>query len=194
MIKTIYFDFDGVIAISESGGKAVAQNLSPLIGVPVDKISETFYKTGKSFLSGEDSVETFLEKFSQALGKEVTIENLASAYCKVPLNKKLIELIEKFKEKYSVELITNNNLFRFQMLQERNLLDVWQVFNKVHISSEKNKPKQQFIFELGEPSEALLIDNNQKFLNQVAEKGMKTLLFDSLKNDIVYLEKEINRI
>lgn len=193
-IRKIYFDFDGVLAISQSGGKAVSDSLGAILKIPGEKVFEAFQASGKPFLLGQQSVEVFLKVFSEKLGKTVKRRQLKKAYSQVPINKPLLDLIKDLQEHFSIELVTNNTRFRFDTLREKGIIDVWAIFNKVHISSELKKFKDEFLPKLSDLENCLLIDNNQSFLSEIAKEGAMTIYYDSTKHDIGYLRKSLQSL
>lgn len=192
-IQKIYFDFDGVLAISRSGGQAVAEKLGAILKTPGADVNKAFQESGKPFLLGQQSVDGFLKTLSKSLDKAVKLEQLKNAYTQVPINEPLVELIKELKEDHSVELVSNNSLLRFETLKEKQIIDVWKVFDKVHISAQLGKFKNEFLPE-GDPENSLLIDNNPEFLAEVAKKGAKTIYYDATKHDIDYLRQQLGTI
>lgn len=192
-IHTIYFDFDGVLAISESGGRAAAIELAKAIEADEETIFLAFKELGRGFLLGEN-VDEFLKKFSEKIGCEVTKEMLACAYSGIRLNKPLFDLFPKLKETCSVELISNNSKFRFDILKERGILDIWKVFDKIHVSAILVDFKQNFVLKFKDKENSVLIDNNQKFLEDVSKTGMNVIYYDSMKHDVDYLIREFRRM
>ncbi|MCX6742589.1 MAG: hypothetical protein NTX24_05490 [Candidatus Pacearchaeota archaeon] len=193
-IKTIYFDFDGVLAISESGGRAVSIKLSKETGIDVEKLLSIFKENGRAFIRGEENVDEFLEKFSSKLGVRITPEQLGNAYSRVPLNKPVFDLFPKIKASCSVGLISNNSKFRFDILKEKRILDIWAVFDKVYVSAILHEFKQNFILEFKDKGSSVLIDNDPKFLEEVSKAGMNIIYYDSLKHNVNYLLKEFRKL
>lgn len=193
-IKTIYFDFDGVLAISPPGGRAIYDALSKVLNLPLNTITESFKKCGYPFLSGEHSVDTFITNFSKALGKRMTRAQLDEAYLLVLINKPLLKSIRQLKKKYSVELVTNNTVYRFQVLKEKGIVDVWKEFDDTHISSDLGKFKSEFFFEVCNLQHGLFVDNNKTFLLKITKKGGNTLYYDSSKHDITDFENNLGKL
>jgi len=194
LVGKAYLDFDGVLAISEPGGKAIADNLGSILDVPKSLIFDTFRKYGQPFLLGQESLNDFLEIFSQKIDKHVKLEQLADAYATVPINEPLLDLIKKLrKQAYSVELVSNNSKYRFEVLKERKIINVWNIFDKVHLSSQLKKFKKDFLYDVCDIQRGVFIDNNQEFLKAINKIGAKTIYYDSIKHNINYLLSEFKK-
>ncbi len=194
VIKRIYFDFDGVLAISESGGKAVSIELSKEIGIDVDTLMHIFKENCRDFIRGKENAGKFLENFSNKLGIKISPEQLGDAYSRVPLNKEVFDLFPRLKETCSVELISNNSKFRFDVLKKKGILDIWKTFDAVHVSAVEHEAKQEFIKNFKNMEESVLIDNDPVFLEEVLKIGMKTIYYDSMKHNVGHLVKELRKL
>lgn len=193
MIKIIYFDFDGVVAISKPGGYATSEALSTVLDIPQRSIDKAFKMSGRPFLLGKDSIDEFLSKLSKTLGKEVNTNQLDKAYLLVPINKPLLKVINNLKNKFSVGLVTNNTSYRFEVLKRKGVVNIWKEFDNIHISSDIGSFKSEFFNKVCDLKSGLFVDNNLSFLKTIEEAGGNTLYYDSTKHDIDYLRDKLRK-
>ncbi len=190
-IKTIYFDFDGVVAISKPGGQSIIDSISIVLKLPANKVKQAFKGCGLPFLLGKQSIDDFLTNFSINLGKTINRKQLNQAYAMVSINKPLIEIIRKLKKQYAVELVTNNTVYRFKILKDKGIIDIWKEFDKLHISSQLKVGKKDFFHKVCDLGNGLFIDNNPDFLALVTKRGGNTLFYDVIKHNINYFKRKL---
>jgi putative hydrolase of the HAD superfamily len=178
VIKAIVFDFYGVIRSDEYH----------------DWLSNHGIKRDKKFTSatanldkGIDTLDQFFEglsKLSNIPPEEIRKEFLAQG----SLDKELLALILKLKDKYKIALLSNASSSHLRDVMKQ--ANIYNLFDEVVISSEigYTKPSNQ-IFDhllkcLGiKADEAIFIDDNQSFVdaaNNLGITGIKYTNVDSL--------------
>lgn len=184
MIKTVIFDYDGVVKKSQKFSQAI---------VDLYKISIEYYEKfipklkpiiGK-FDKGLVTEEKFWMEFSNAIGKPVP--DKCGEIAKMMYKDKfvffpeVIRLINELK-KQGFRLAVLSNMFPYQtkVISENNGYDL---FDNTFISCERGlrKPDLEF-YELvikemnGAPKECLFIDDKEENLVPAEKLGMKTIL------------------
>ena len=197
MIKTIFFDFDGVLTIGSSGSYTTCTNIQKEIpDVSFEHIIQCYRVYHPQLLLGQTTHAAMWKDFCACVGKDLNIKILHEAFRNSPVNVEMIELCKKLKGKYRLGIITDNSKERLDLLkQELSLPDM---FETILVSGETGIRKDSdatFIQALdltgNSPEECVFIDNNASNLTAPKKLGWKTIFYDDTKNDINSLIKEL---
>ena len=187
MIKALIFDFYGVIRSNEYHEWLSRHSLS----------GEKYRNTTTSLDKGLTTLDQFfdsLSKLSNMPSQDIRKEFIAES----SINKQLLSLILKLKEKYKIALLSNASSTHL-----RNVLSsagITRLFDEIVISSEVGyiKPSEEiFNFVLNKlevkESEAIFIDDNINFVKAAQKLGIKSINFKGVDSLISNL-KEIGII
>jgi HAD superfamily hydrolase (TIGR01549 family) len=200
MIKTIFFDFDGVLTTDSCGSHTICASIKKHIpDVPIEHIIKCYRVHQPKLLVGVTTHVDMWKDFCTCVGQNLDIEVLDEAFGSIPVNVKMVELCKKLKKDYKIGIITDNSKERFAMLKkEMKLTDI---FDVIVVSGEVGARKNNaaiFVraFDLAQcrAEECVFIDNNESNLTIPKKLGLKTIFFDDKKNDVESLIKELSAI
>lgn len=193
MIKTIIFDFAGVIATKKCF-PAIADKLSEKLGIDKDLILEQLYDNEEEYVLGNESLQDFWEKSIKKIDISYPdFETIFSSWYE--LNNDVIDLIKELKKDYQMIILSDNFDVATPIMRKDenfNYLFEEMIFsNEVHLTK---KYKEIFEYTLEKidkkPSECLFIDDKKKNLLPAKEIGINTILFTDFKKfkkDLNYL-------
>ena len=178
MIKTVFFDFFGVVSseitpfwFAERYEEEEAKRLKDKYMTPADL--------------GEVSLSGILGQLS-ALDGTTPEDLLADFMSRAVPNRELLSIISSLKENYKVVLLSNALPEMLHMILARD--DLYKYFDKMVISGEIRmiKPNRD-IFEYAlsiancSAEDAVFIDDNPKNVSAAKEIGIHALRFESLE-------------
>jgi epoxide hydrolase-like predicted phosphatase len=205
MIKTVIFDYDGVIKKSQG----LSLDIADLCKISVEEY-EKFILQLKPIIDKFDKSlmdeEKFWMEFFNAIGKKVP-ENCGERAKKMYKDKfvlfpKVIELIEKLKNQgFRLSILSNMFPYQVKIIKELNGCSL---FDDVFFSCERGlkKPDLKF-YELAikemnvRPEECLFIDDKEENLLPAEKLGMKTVLAkepEQIVKDVWAIIKSENKI
>ena len=185
-IKAIAFDFWGVFAeIKPPMYDYLKEN-----NISTDNHSEEIHKLIIEHDLNKITEKQFLQECSKILGIIIPYPKYKYAYKKNSLNKDLIEIIQKLKDKYKIALLTNNNkeycqeyLFKPKL---DKLFDIMVISYLVGYRKPDSNIYKILIKKLNlKPEEILFVDDDPTKMASAEALGIKRL---------VYKGKETNKI
>ncbi len=197
MIKTIFFDFDGVLTLDGSGSYTTCTNIQKRIpDVTFDHILKCYRVHHPKLLLGQTTHAAVWKDFCRCIGNDLDMEVLEEAFRNTPMNEQMMELCKNLKKHYKLGIITDNSKERLDLLKEEMKLS--DVFDVIVVSGETGVRKdsdETFIKALQlagcSPEECIFIDNNASNLEAPKKLGWKTIFHDDKKNDMEFLMKEL---
>jgi HAD superfamily hydrolase (TIGR01509 family) len=190
MIKSIFFDFDGVLTTDGKGSGTTCKNLQKDIpDVPYEKILQCYRVHHPDVLIGKTSHSEIWDEFCTCVGTPVDISLLYTAFKDTPKNVQMFDLVEKLRKNYKVGIITDNGKERLDILAEdMNLHDAFDsIIVSANVGSTKHEADifQKALDSVGsDADECVFIDNDQKNLIVPAKLGFHTFWHDHEKNDL----------
>ncbi len=193
MIKTIIFDFGGVISIGKFF-PVVSSSLGEKFGLDEKSIREKLYAHETEYMSGRDSTFIFWEKTCKEFGipYQDFVDVFNSSY---QLNTEMLALVKRLKDRYQVILHSDN----FEALSKvlRNDPQLNGLFEKMYFSNEiqlLKKEEQAFWHILKDirktPAECVFVDDKEASFIIPKKIGMNTILFkdvEQFKKDLLHL-------
>lgn len=183
-IKAIAFDFWGVFAVIDPPMNRYLEGR----GVSLDKHSKEIHDFIVLHDLGKIDETQFLQECSKIVGIEIPYDQCRYVYREGTLNKPLISVVKKLKEKYKIALLSNNNREYVQEYIRKPGLD--KLFDVEVISYEAGyrKPAPEIyrtlVQRLGvEPSEILFLDDEPSKLEAAEARGIQTLVYRWGKTD-----------
>jgi putative hydrolase of the HAD superfamily len=199
MIKTIFFDFDGVLTTDKSGSYTTCKYIQGFIkDLSFEDILESYRKHHFDLLLGYVNHKDIWTDFCKSLGKLIPFDVLTNAFKSTPKNKKILELCNLLKKKFKLGVITDNSSDRFNVVKkEMNLCDVF-IYYIVSgdIGSRKDNEinfKKALEMSNTKPNDCIFIDNNRVNLVVPNKLGFNTIYHDHEKNDINILINKLNK-
>jgi len=158
--------------------------------ISTDNHSEEIHKLIIEHDLNKITEKQFLQECSKILGIIIPYPKYKYAYKKNSLNKDLIEIIQKLKDKYKIALLTNNNkeycqeyLFKPKL---DKLFDIMVISYLVGYRKPDSNIYKILIKKLNlKPEEILFVDDDPTKMASAEALGIKTL---------VYKGKETNKI
>jgi FMN phosphatase YigB (HAD superfamily) len=189
MIKSIFFDFDGVLTTEKSGSVTTFLSLSNSTGITQKALSDAFSQHNADLILGRTTHEQVWLSICAALHRHVDASLLTEAFDSTPINHSMLELAKSFKPNYVLGIITDNSFDRMPRLINIHALD--SIFAPIVISANFGSSKytsEIFIHALEtancKPSESIFIDNTENNLGIARELGMHVIHHNDDKNDV----------
>ncbi len=189
MIRTIFFDYDGVLTTDKSGSATTFGYLSETTGIALPTIAAAFDPHQVDLLMGRTSYARIWRQACEVIGKPLDIGLLAGAFGSTPTNQAMFSLAKRLRGNVSVGIITDNNKERMDYLRERQGLD--SLFDPIVVSAEVGDGKRNpaiFLQALdragAKPDECIFIDNSEGNLVTARALGMHVIFHDDERNDM----------
>jgi putative hydrolase of the HAD superfamily len=193
-IKAVCFDFGGVI---ELNGRDIIKDIAELLGIPLIKLREEYFKhnhlTNVGNMSWEDMVIKIVSIFDNTQKtKETVLAMIEKFQSAKKINSDLVAIFPMLQQQgLKVAIFSNNNSGLREKLTENGII---KLVDEVIISSEigfqkPHKEAFQVLFEkLGvRPEEVVFVDDTPKSLEKADEIGYTPILFknnEQLKADL----------
>jgi FMN phosphatase YigB (HAD superfamily) len=196
VIRTIFFDYDGVLTTDKSGSATTFRYLSEASGIPSSTISAAFSPYAGDLFTGRVSHAQIWRHVCEAMGKELDIGLLAGAFESTPLNKGMFSLAHRLSANYSAGIITDNTKDRMDHLRNHQGLD--SLFSPIVVSADVGSGKSSpeiFLHATSRagvaPDECIFVDNSEANLVVARTLGMHAVFHDDEKNDVDSLMGEL---
>lgn len=200
MIKTIFFDFDGVLTLDASGLYTTCMAIQKHVpDVSFERVREYYEAYCPELLLGKTTHVAIWQDFCLSLGKNLDIEVLYEAFPYTPIDEAMMELCRNLQGMYTLGIITDNSKERFDFFKQKMNLSA--LFDIILVSGETGARKDKdamFIQALDlaqcNANECLFIDNNASNLIAPKKLGWETIFYDDKKRDIESLIQKIERL
>ncbi len=200
MIKAIFFDFDGVLTLNNSGTAQTSKYLSEATGIGYDLIYQAFKCLKSDVTLGYKEYSDILPQVNELIGYDIDSQLLENAFLSTPKNDKMFELVKSLRSRgYKTGIITDNPLERINALEKT--FNLSSIIDSITVSSSVHSTKNgEVIFESAlnsldvKPFEAVFIDNSEKNLEIPSKMGMNTLYYDDKKNNIGFLISNLENL
>ncbi|MCF7890417.1 HAD hydrolase-like protein [Candidatus Bipolaricaulota bacterium] len=190
MIKTITFDFGGVIY--DYNGERLLENLASRSNGTQNDLKALLEESelDRAHFRGEMEAEELLDVLKDLVGLEMNVEQLARAYAdSVEPREEMFELVRELKGNYNLQLYSDTP----KILYDRVMTDmpIFELFSAVTLSFQvgelKDSPEghKEVIGKSGHsPEEIIFIDDRDEFVDQATELGINGIKFTGV-NDLV---------
>lgn len=199
MIRTIFFDYDGVLTTDKNGSLTTCRYLSEASGIAPSTISAALQPYAGELFTGKVRHVEIWPGVCKTLGTDLDIRLLFEAFESTPLNEPMVSLARKLRGKHSVGIITDNPIDRMDHLRAHQNLDA--LFDPIVASADVGSSKHgQEIFLSAmsrasvEPEQCIFIDNSEPNVVMARTLGMHAIFHDDGKNDIDALANELRRV
>ena len=192
MIKTLFFDFDGVLTREFNAKGNISENLcKDISGLSYENVLEC-HGSNFGYLLGEpSSYRDHWGAFCEGIGQEIPQDIWEHALKTVTPNEEMLAIARSLHGRYKLGIITNNTSERMKLIVPT--LQLSETFDPIVVSADVRALKNDGttkIFDIAleatmsKPEESVFIDNQKKNLPTPEQMGMKTYWHDDKKNDI----------
>src|SRR5690554_2848010 len=92
IIKAVFFDYDGVLTLDQTGSLSICRYLSSITSIKLETVLTAYRSFNTDLLHGVKSHSDIWHEFCDLLGVGIEEEQLIEAFKSTPLNTKMIEL------------------------------------------------------------------------------------------------------
>ena len=191
MIKTLIFDFAGVITTSALFPR-VADVLSKKFGIDKEEFYKTLKSQEKEYLLGNCTTRDFWQNVCQ--DTQISYDDFVREISWYKINEEVLNLLRNLKGKYELVLLSDNYDALFQAISNdkrlQGIFDYSFYSHQLHMVKVYDEEK---IFnhvlksiKIG-PDNCVFIDDKEINLASARKLGIHTILF----KDIIQLKKEL---
>jgi len=200
MIKTIFFDFDGVFTLEGHACHEICTYLEPIVQLPADTIEPVFHNAAKQLLVNGKRYEDYIDSINAELGASLTAQDILSAIEKSQLNERMVGLLKEVIEKHDVQIgiLTDNNIERLEMIRRHPIFGkLSPIVGSGEVGCTKSACEDIFTEALkqakAKAEEAIFIDDKPECLVLAAKLSFNTYHHDPLINDVTALRTYLRR-
>jgi hypothetical protein len=99
MIKSILFDFDGVLTLDATGSQSICNYVCKETGVDKDLFKKEYKKYNNDLLYGKTKHEDIWEKVFSGINKEISVEILYDSFINTRIDNEMCNLIKDIKSR-----------------------------------------------------------------------------------------------
>lgn len=201
MIKTVFFDLDGVLTLDGDACPAICKALSQQYELPYETLQPVVHRYMSTMLLEPVRYESIIDSLNKDLGgTAITVPDIYKAIVTVAPNTEMIALAGRLREAgYGTGIITDNNVERMEQLYPVYHLED---FTPLIVSASAGHSKWQddtiFTIALNEagvtPDEAVFIDNTKSNLDAATTLGIHTYWHDHDANKVSDFEDMLRKL
>jgi len=194
MIKTIIFDFAGVLALTKCFPQ-IAKNLGKQYKLDPNIIMKNLYNSEKDYLIGKETTESFYNNSCKTLG--ISFKDFSYHFQNwYSLDENILNYIKSLKEKYEIILHSDNFEIISQGLKENTkLLELFDLMVFSNDIGYRKTQKEAFEYTLNKikkkPSECIFTDDKEKNLLAPKQLDIYTIHYTSFNDFKNKLEKQL---
>ncbi|MCL1844848.1 MAG: HAD-IA family hydrolase [Defluviitaleaceae bacterium] len=197
MIKSVLFDFDGVLTLDANGTQTICNYICSTTRVDRSVFEHEYRKFNADLQTGKVVHEEIWKRVCDAVGQHIDIKILNDSFDNTPINSYMLKLAKEIKELgLKIGIVTDNKADRIKSIVD---FHNWHnVFDGIVVSAEVGSGKTHpaifhkiFSILSVNPNECVFIDNTEKNLVVPKELGVTTIFFEHEKNDISKLRNEL---
>ncbi len=195
MIKTIFFDFDGVLTTDAKGSLTMSKNLCEMVsGLTVQEVLDSYRQDIEALNMGRIPMSDVWKRMCTEFKIPANDDLLREMMRRVPKNDAMLDLARSLSPRFRLGIITDNNRERMDILTVDMRLNA--LFDPISVSAAEHASKcdgSTALFDAAlrqaecDANEAVFIDNQERNLVTPAKIGMKTYWHDDAKNDVATL-------
>ena len=200
MIKSVLFDFDGVLTLDANGTQSICNYICCKTGIDKKLFEHEYRKFNTDLQIGKSTHKEIWGDVCNAVGQHINIEVLHESFINTPINLDMLKLVKELKGLgLKIGMVTDNKADRIKSIVDyHNWHDV---FDSIVVSAEVGAGKihplifQNIISILSvNPQDCVFIDNTEKNLIVPKDLGVTTIFFEHDKNDISKLRNELYKL
>lgn len=184
MIKTIIFDFAGVLTKSKCFPQ-IAINLGNQFKMDSKIIEKELYANEKEYLLGNESIEKFWENSCSKLG--ISFDDFTNAFKSwYKFDSELFDYIKKLKKNYQIVLHSDNfEVISSDLRDNPKLKELFEIMffsNEIHMNKREESAFRHVITKLNkQPSECIFTDDKDMNLVAPAKIGINVIKYNNLE-------------
>lgn len=199
MIRSIFFDFDGVLTLDALGSLSILNYLSGRTGISLSLLEDAYYKYNTDLLDGRLTHRDIWADFCAQIGMEIDFALLTDSFIHTPIDTDMLAYAAKLHGQYRLAMVTDNKADRMNTICSHYHLN--ELFDVVAVSATFHSGKAHpeiFVDTLRQlnclPAECIFIDNTASNLTIPGQMGIHTILFDDRARDLPALQNEIHTL
>ena len=199
MIRSILFDFDGVLTLDAAGSLRILNYLSVQTGISLSLLEDAYYKYNTDLLDGRLTHRDIWADFCAQIGMEIDFALLTDSFIHTPIDTDMLAYAAKLHGQYRLAMVTDNKADRMNTICSHYHLN--ELFDVVAVSATFHSGKAHpeiFVDTLRQlnclPAECIFIDNTASNLTIPGQMGIHTILFDDRARDLPALQNEIHTL
>ena len=199
MIRSILFDFDGVLTLDDSGSQSILNYLSGRTGISLSLLEDAYYKYNTDLLDGRLTHRDIWADFCAQIGMEIDFALLTDSFIHTPIDTDMLAYATELHQQYQLVMVTDNKADRMNTICSHYHLN--ELFDVVAVSATFHSGKAHpeiFVDTLRQlnclPAECIFIDNTASNLTIPGQMGIHTILFDDRARDLPALQNEIHTL
>ena len=197
MIRSIFFDFDGVLTLDASGSLSILNYLSGRTGISLSLLEDAYYKHNTDLLDGRLTHRDIWADFCAQIGMEIDFALLTDSFIHTPIDTDMLAYAAKLHGQYRLAMVTDNKADRMNTICSHYHLN--ELFDVVAVSATFHSGKAHpeiFVDTLRQlnclPAECIFIDNTASNLTIPGQMGIHTILYDDRARDLPALRNAIH--
>ena len=197
MIRSILFDFDGVLTLDASGSLSILNYLSGRTGISLSLLEDAYYKYNTDLLDGRLTHRDIWADFCAQIGMEIDFSLLTDSFIHTPIDTDMLAYATELHQQYQLAMVTDNKADRMNTICSHYHLN--ELFNVVAVSATFHSGKAHpeiFVDTLRQlnclPAECIFIDNTASNLTIPGQMGIHTILYDDRARDLPALRNAIH--
>ena len=199
MIRSIFFDFDGVLTLDASGSLSILNYLSGRTGISLSLLEDAYYKYNTDLLDGRLTHRDIWAGFCAQIGMEIDFSLLTDSFIHTPIDTDMLAYAAELHGQYRLAMVTDNKADRMNTICSHYHLN--ELFDVVAVSATFHSGKAHpeiFVDTLRQlnclPAECIFIDNTASNLTIPGQMGIHTILYDDRSRDLPALQNEIHTL
>jgi len=194
MIKTILFDYAGVLTPTQNNYSFAAKN-SKRFSMSPEAIMKITYDGWADAAVGKTKSKDFLDSVASKLN--VTSDELLSLLIdSFPIDPRMIDLIKEAKKKYNTVLFSNQiEDWLGKVIDNNGFRDIFTYFVNSYTVGAGKHDKKIFLEALritdSKPEETLFIDDSQENVDAAKKLGINSILFTDFNQFLEEYKKYI---
>lgn len=193
MITTLLVDYAGVLTPTANNFPFVEQ-FHEDYGIAPKELMKLSYTNWDRTATGELDSKFYWENLSKLLNTNTSTlrSRIINTY---PLDERIIKLLKKLKQKYTLVLVSNQiSDWLEEVIEENNLRDIFDYTANSYEVGASKPDSRIFNYALNlanaKPSEAVFIDDALKNIDAARKLGIHTIQFSNYQD----FEKELNEV
>ena len=199
MIRSILFDFDGVLTLDASGSQSILNYLSRQTGISLSLLEDVYYKYNTDLLDGRLTHKDIWPDLCMQIGIPINFTLLTDSFIHTPIDTDMLAYAAELHQQYQLAMVTDNKADRMNTICSHYHLN--ELFDVVAVSATFHSGKAHpeiFVDTLRQlnclPAECIFIDNTASNLTIPGQMGIHTILFDDRARDLPALQNEIHTL
>jgi putative hydrolase of the HAD superfamily len=197
MIKTIVFDFGGVIGGNNNAWDGAQKRIKDISGLTTEELEKLFHIHWEDISINKKDFTRFLEDLVKNSKNNLSVDKLKQIYAEdVKIDNDVLDVIKNLKQKgYRVIILANDSKFGEKIRLDKINDYVDKVYSSATLQMRKPDPeiyKHVLKLENIQPDETLFIDDKQRNTVVAEALGIKSIVFKNAQQLLEDLRKYLH--